>query len=172
VSVYVFVGVGVLVNVDVSVYVKVKVLVGVYVLVNVYVGVNVGVYVNVGVLGFMVGVAVNVGVTVNVGDTHSTLNTTGFENSDTMPVAPMPPTFVKLSAHADVVAHHVYEPDWSLMLPRLHVTMLPEVPAVGLDPAYVSPVGTVSNSTAFAATLGTNTMKLLYESSTSPVSPD
>jgi hypothetical protein len=41
-----------------------------------------------------VNAGVGVGVIVGVGDTHNTLNTTGFENSEGMPVAPMPPTFV------------------------------------------------------------------------------
>lgn len=163
VNVYVCVWVYVYVDVSVLVNVEVNVLVGVLVLVNVYVEV----YVNVGEFAFGVGVGVLVGVIVNVGDTHITLNTVWFENTAAGPPAPVPaipPTFVKLWPHAEVVAHHVYEPDWSLILPSAQLTRGLVVPAPGFDPEYVKPVGTVSNNVVFAETLTLYVKKLLYES--------
>jgi len=116
---------------------------------------------------------VGVGVIVGVGDTHSTFATTGFENSAGIPVAPIPPTFVKAWLQAEVVAHHVYDPLWSLIFPRFQLTIPPESVPDGFDPEYVSPVGIVSYNVASAATLGINTVKLLYESCTVPLpSPD
>ena len=100
---------------------------------------------------------VGVGVTVGVGDKHITLNTVWFENTAdglSAPVPAIPPTFVKLSLHADVVAHHVYDPLWSLMLPRLQLTMgLVVVGGPGFAPEYVNPVGIVSYNVVFADTL-------------------
>jgi len=142
--------------------------VDVHVFVIVHVAVAVGDVVNNPI--FTVGVGVNEGVAVYVyvGDTHDTLNNTAFENSDTLPVAPMPATFGKLEPHAFVVAHHVYEPLWSLIFPRLQLTKGLVVPAPGLEPAYVKPAGTVSYSVTLACVLGIRTMKLLYESCVVP----
>jgi hypothetical protein len=115
---------------------------------------------------------VGVGVTVGVGDKHITLNTVWFENTAdglSAPVPAIPPTFVKLSLQALVVAHHVYEPLWSLMLPRAQLTIgFVVAGGPGFAPEYVSPAGTVSYNVVFADTLSLNNIKLLYESCVLP----